>query len=101
MSPNRNYLAGRRLEWDIANQMREKGYKVIRASASRGEFDLVCYKPGSTIFIQAKRVSKKSEMERMLKTWVKNPPEKPGEVNFVQQLWVRVKGVSVCGIASA
>lgn len=92
--PNPQYLAGRRLEYEVMAEMREKGYKVLRTAGSHGDYDLVAYKTNSTVFIQCKRVSTKAEMERMLKAWTSSPPEPPGTVNFSQQLSVRVKGAS-------
>lgn len=42
--PNSNYRRGRSFEYTCAELWREKGYTVIRAAGSHGEFDLVAYK---------------------------------------------------------
>jgi hypothetical protein len=90
--PNKNYLAGRRWEYDVMKYLRDADYKVIRASGSHGEFDIVAYKPQSTLFIQCKRVDTLAEARRMGVNWKKSPPNPPAQVSFTQQLWVKVKG---------
>ena len=61
--PNKNYLAGRRLEYKAKKELEEKGWKVIRASGSHGEFDLVAYRKNSgggttVLLLQIKRDKK-------------------------------------------
>lgn len=97
---NPNYVAGRRFEYEVMDNMRKEGYKVLRTAGSHGAYDVICYKANSTIFIQCKRVDTKAAMERMLKAWMESPPEPPGSVTFSQRLCVRVKGQSVGGDAT-
>jgi hypothetical protein len=42
--PNKRYLAGRRFEYKVKQHFEKEDYFVIRASASKGLFDLVAIK---------------------------------------------------------
>jgi hypothetical protein len=42
--PNKRYIAGRRFEYSVKKQLEKEGYFVIRASASKGLFDLIAFK---------------------------------------------------------
>lgn len=69
MSPNANYLTGRRWEYTRMKYYRDQGYTVIRASGSHGLFDLVCIRANEIMLIQCKVVSTDAEAERMLHSW--------------------------------
>jgi Holliday junction resolvase len=63
---NKNYVAGRNLEYRIKKSLESKGYFVIRSSGSHTPIDLVAIKNSVTYLIQAKnncRVSKKELKE--------------------------------------
>ena len=42
---NYNYQKGRRLEYDVMDLLREKGYYTIRSYASKGIFDVIAVRP--------------------------------------------------------
>lgn len=54
MSPNRNYEAGHRLELAVVTHLRAEGYDVLRTAGSKGAVDVVAFKPGQVLLIQAK-----------------------------------------------
>lgn len=60
--PNKNYLRGRRLEWQVKKDYEAAGYKVMRTAGSHGDFDLIAVYEGSLltgiVFIQCKVVKK-------------------------------------------
>jgi hypothetical protein len=83
------------------DSLRNSAYKVIRASGSHGEFDVIAYKPRSTLFIQCKRVETQVQADKLAKDFRANPPNKPCDVTFTQQLWVKVKGTLAPRMVSA
>ena len=99
--PNANYLAGRRFEYAVMDAMRSEAYKVLRTAGSHGEFDIVAYKPNSTIFIQCKVVETEASRDRLARAWRSAPPNPPAEVTFTQQLWIKVKGSTAHTVVSA
>lgn len=60
--PNKNYLRGRRLEYQVKKAYEAEGYKVMRTAGSHGDFDLIAVYEGTyltaVIFIQCKSVKK-------------------------------------------
>lgn len=100
--PNSNYLAGRRFEYEVMKDLRNSGYKVIRASGSHGEFDIIAYKPKSALFIQCKVVETVATRDRMIKAWrAGGYPNSPFDFVGTQQLWVKVKGDKMPSMVSA
>lgn len=53
--PNRNYEAGRRLEYDVRRHLVSEGYVVMRSAGSKGAIDVIAFKPDQVLFVQAKR----------------------------------------------
>ena len=56
---NKNYVSGRGFEYRVVKWLKDRGYYVVRAYASKGIFDLVAAPPKSsrfrgTLLIQAK-----------------------------------------------
>ena len=56
---NKNYVSGRNFEYRIAKWLKDRGYYVVRAYASKGIFDLVATPPKDSrlsraLLIQAK-----------------------------------------------
>ena len=88
--PNKNYLSGRRFEYEVMDDLKTKGYKVIRASGSHGEFDVIGYKPHSTIMVQCKVVETLASAQRLINNW--EPPNPPSQMTFTQEIRVKVKG---------
>lgn len=50
-----NYSDGRRFEYKVRDALAADGYFLIRAAGSKGLIDLVAFKPGQMLFVQAKR----------------------------------------------
>lgn len=65
MSPNANYRAGAQLERDVANKLSADGYDLtIRSAGSKGKVDVVAFKAGQILFVQAKRTGVISPADR-------------------------------------
>ena len=90
--PNKNYKAGRRMEYDRMNFYKEHGFSVVRSAGSHGIWDLCAVNPGySVALIQCKIVNDETTMRRLLKNHYENPPL-PTSQHYKQVLEVRVKG---------
>jgi Holliday junction resolvase len=50
-----NYVRGREVEYKCAAKLRQDGYRIIRASSSKGDFDIVAYNGKEIKFVQLKR----------------------------------------------
>ena len=50
-----NYVRGREVEYKCRAQLRKDGYRIIRASSSKGDFDIVAYNKKEIKFVQLKR----------------------------------------------
>lgn len=68
--PNGNYEAGRRLEQDTVKELRKNGYATFRASGSKGIADVIAFKPGQVLFIQAKTKGVISPADRLDLLWL-------------------------------
>lgn len=55
---------GRRVEWKVRDYLIANGYDVVRAAASKGPADLVCFKPGQVLVVSVKRSSAPPPAER-------------------------------------
>ena len=53
--PNPNYIAGRRLEYDTVNALKELGYRTIRAAGSHGIIDVLGWDSVNRYAIQCKK----------------------------------------------
>lgn len=60
-----NYHRGRRLEWEIQADLEGAGYETIRAASSKGIADVAAFKPGQTVFVQAKTNGRIPPAERV------------------------------------
>lgn len=60
--PNKNYLRGRRFEWEVKKQLEQSGYSVMRTAGSHGFADIIAIRHanGQTHirFIQCKVVKR-------------------------------------------
>lgn len=45
--PNKNYIKGRRKEYKIVNQCKEKGFIAFRSAGSHSPVDVVAINPGT------------------------------------------------------
>lgn len=94
MSPNKNYLAGRRFEYD-----RMKHYKevlkldAVRTAGSHGKWDIIAtdWPRGIVTHIQCKVVSDLQSATRYLQRFRDSPPYSP-QRHCHQRLEVKVKG---------
>lgn len=77
--PNKNYLRGRRFEYERAKKLREFGHDVMRTAGSHGKFDLIAINPqnGDISLIQLKVTESSSNADRMVKKFRENPPYQP------------------------
>lgn len=71
--PNKNYVRGRRFEYELAKRAKEANWKVIRASGSHGEFDIVIWKDGKVVFTQCKVVKTLAEANRLVDRFLGQP----------------------------
>lgn len=90
---NRNYLAGRRFEYEVRDAMRGKHYNVVRASGSHGLYDLVAFRPDrKPEFVQCKVVPKTATADRLITKFKKTTI--PSQF-YHQSLYVKIKGAGV------
>lgn len=68
--PNRNYEAGRRLEQDTVKELKKNGYEAYRVAGSKGIADVIAFKPGQVLFVQAKTKGVISPGERLDLLWL-------------------------------
>jgi hypothetical protein len=67
---NKNYRAGRRLEYESMKRWEEKGYLTVRTAGSHGEYDVVAYRlDRKPEFIQCKRVSDEAAGKRLIRSF--------------------------------
>jgi hypothetical protein len=69
MSPNANYIAGRKFEYDRCKYWREvMGYKTCRTAGSHGEADVIAtHDDRGVILIQCKLVSTEAEKDAWIR----------------------------------
>lgn len=93
--PNKNYVAGRRLEYQFKKDWEAEGAIVLRTAGSHGLFDLVAIneQQGEITFIQCKRVTTVAAHNKLADDWAKKPPLNIN-ANVFQALVVKVKGNS-------
>lgn len=88
--PNRNYLMGRRYEYEEMKLRKSMNYTVIRASGSHGEFDLVSYRGDQKPeFIQCKVASTEVEANRLVKAFLK---DRIHRTHYHQTITIKIKG---------
>jgi Holliday junction resolvase len=49
-----NYANGRGREYEVRDDLRGNGYKVVRTRGSHGPMDLIAHKPGEWLLVQVK-----------------------------------------------
>lgn len=78
--PNKNYLKGRRFEYEVMNELRANGFSAMRTSGSHGHFDVIGIKLANgqqhIKFIQCKVIQKysASAMKKLILDFNKNTP---------------------------
>lgn len=72
LMPNRNYLSGRKLEWQRRAYWESCGYGVIRSAGSKSPYDLVLYHPYKDVcMVQVKRVASTAQAKRLCEAFYK------------------------------
>lgn len=90
---NRNYQAGRRLEYQVVKEMREcLDYDaVMRTAGSHGPADVIGISKEVVCLVQCKVVSDLAAVSRVVKALTKNPPF-PRSDKYIQYIVVKLKG---------
>ena len=89
---NKNYLSGRRLEYEIMKKWEEKGYSVVRSAGSHGIWDVCAVRWDRPVeLIQCKVTKDKRVAEAMIRMFKSSSPLLPSRY-FHQTLLVKVKG---------
>jgi hypothetical protein len=91
---NKNYVAGRRVEYLMKQELEDWGYYVIRSAGSKGAFDLAAFDQTELFnhpvrLIQLKAVKTEAEKNRLLKVWKAPLPPSP---HYRQEIIVRWSG---------
>lgn len=91
--PNKNYIAGRKLEYKAKKELESNDWVVMRTAGSHGPFDLVCVDPEEEfiLFIQVKSTKSRAACTRLLNEWVERPPIRVCN-KYSQELWVWCDG---------
>jgi Holliday junction resolvase len=90
--PNKHYLRGRRLEWEVKKDLEAEGWQVFRTAGSRGEYDLIAIRDRCIRFIQCKSVDTEKSAKKYTKSFTVNPF--PDLLIPIQQMIVKIKGNS-------
>lgn len=76
--PNKNYLRGRRLEWQVKTDMEKLGWIALRTAGSHGPWDIICFKDTGTRIIarliQCKVVKTEKQIDKLVKDFIANAP---------------------------
>jgi Holliday junction resolvase len=89
--PNKNYLRGRRFEWQLKKDLEEQGYLVFRTAGSHGLFDLIGLdKNGKPLLIQCKVTKNDKNIKTLIKEFRKSLPFDWAAVD--QRLAVKITG---------
>ena len=95
MSPNRNYIKGRKLEYELKKMYEEMGCVVVRSAGSHSVVDLVVMRPTTgVIFVQAKVCKSETEAKRMIANF-KKKPFLPESCHYSQSFVVKVPRVGL------
>lgn len=84
---NRNYKIGRNFEYAVAKYLRQYGWEVRRAYASKGLFDLLAYRDGMKLGIQVKSLKSNNNRSYLdpteRKTLIEYESKRPTPYEFV------------------
>jgi len=72
--PNKNYLAGRRMEHALIKELRGKGLEALRTAGSHGVADVIAYSPEGLITSQG--MTARELVEKVLEGWMRLPESK-------------------------
>ena len=74
--PNRNYTAGRALEYKVIKDLRSKGLEGLRTAGSHGVADIVAFHPKSLSDGLVDILTPKEMVEVVLEGWQRLPADK-------------------------
>lgn len=103
--PNKNYLRGRRLEWQVQKDLEKAGWHAVRTAGSHGAYDIIAFKylSSGTLHLRciqcktAKGVTEASLKKLMLKLKEESPIKELIDSDSILvdvDLIVKVKGSS-------
>lgn len=102
--PNKNYLRGRRLEWQVKKDLEDKGWLAVRTAGSHGHWDVIAFKDDdihdiSVKLIQCKVTTHIEQIPRLVREFYKAAPlrQRLG-TNISQELAVKLKGTKTYAI---
>lgn len=94
--PNKNYLRGRRLEWQVKKDLEADGWTVMRTAGSHGFADLIALRGDMIRFIQCKTIAiqKGSDAKvKQLKRDVLSSFPESGLARVNHELIVKINGI--------
>jgi Holliday junction resolvase len=90
--PNKHYLRGRRLEWQVKKDLEAEGWQVFRTAGSHGKYDLIAIRKGDLRLIQCKSVDSDKNGYKYFRDFDKNTEKLQSIVKLRQELIIKVKG---------
>ena len=94
--PNKNYLRGRRLEWQVKKDLEADGWTVMRTAGSHGFADLIALRDDTIRFIQCKTIASQkgsgTKITQLKKAVLSEFPEN-GLARVQHELIVKVNGI--------
>lgn len=82
-----NYVRGREVEYKCRAQLRKEGFRIIRASSSKGDFDIVAYNKKVVRFIQLKREKEQQGSYPSIRDAIRDI-DLPVDVIITRELWI-------------
>jgi Holliday junction resolvase len=93
--PNKNYLRGRRLEWQVKKDLERDGWIAVRTAGSHGHWDIIAFRDHVDRLlirlIQCKATSSLSAAKRLVKEHRKKLPLRQFP-NVQQELIIKITG---------
>lgn len=87
-----HYQRGREAEWRARDELAAGGNHVVRASSSKGTWDIVAVDPYGVLLISLKSTSKEEYARKTLRAELKRLAAIPVPDNCTQEVWVWLKG---------
>jgi len=82
-----NYVRGREVEYRCAAKLRQDGYRIIRASSSKGDFDIIAYNKNKIRFVQLKREKEQQGTYPSIRDAIREI-DLPQHVIVTKELWI-------------
>lgn len=95
--PNKNYLRGRRFEWQVKKDLEAEGWIALRTAGSHGCWDIIAFfHTGGGILcrlIQCKVTDDPKQIKRLVKEFKKKAPFPAYiEGDITQELLIKITG---------